>query len=52
MISNVESTMYGDKERKMVKFKLGEEKKKNIILSMSRTWDKEKKLNPRRESNP
>jgi len=32
----------GDKERKMVNFKLGEEIRKDGIFNMSRAWDKEK----------
>ena len=32
----------GDKERKIVNFKLGEEIRKDGIFNMSRAWDKEK----------
>ena len=49
-ISNVESVIYGDKQRMMVTVKLGKEIRKDVIL-MSQAWDKEKNLSPRQESN-
>jgi len=36
----------GDKQRKMVNFMLGEEKRKDGIFNMARAWDKEKNLSP------
>ena len=38
----------GDKEGKMVNFKLGEEIRKDGIFNMSRAWDKEQILVPDR----
>ena len=41
-ISNVEIVLCGNKERRMVNFKIDHEMRKNVMVSMPKTWDKEK----------
>ena len=36
----------------MVNFKLGDKRDKDEIINMTRVWDKEKIMSPRKESNP